>query len=805
MVETPIKMKCVLDRSLNRSNPVIYEGVYKSYSIALDKAKSGNADIRLNEEFLNKCRSSQDGLSFVNEVFKLNENLSNEIKENFIDKFCESVIPYINDLDSLSTKVESSNSLLDEEKEKINKCISENCKADKIINNHTKLQKIFNINNFVESHRYAEPEEIIYGICERVETFNIPRYSMLNIALEETLYLNYRHGLIIPRKDCLESVVDYFLYSSFTESDLSNFEKVLNKSICISESDTSNISFLFESTDFADSNDVREMINAFKKDEKKNVSKLEKIVRKAYSKGASNIIDDTPSLFSVIRNSMIIALFPVAPVLSIITFMADKAIQLGVRRKEADRLKKCFVKEKDKTNALIKRTNDLDKVERLEKYIDCINKCIEKLEFYTDSLYSEKENETRWEIEEAYSTNPTITLEKFKLFKFENLFNMARKANRYIEGKYDEVKSFLKSKLALKKTNRRDSLQEDLVNYINNDGIIDICIESFSFDDENKEEARFEAQRLCDELSNSLINPNSKNNTFYYEMYGNTVEIRLTENTVISLTEAEEKEIANMFSDMDLEKVCDIQVINEYLDKAKTFCESANMDLNTLTESTLMNLVLEDDKNSKDVADKIKEKKPPINLKSIKLALMGLREKGSKLSSKEQQLSRQIDYTADHMVKSIEGAMTNDRREAIIKGSVIPSASKCLKIGIAAAGVAAFTDPVVAVLGLLGGLANSKRLNTKERQLLMDEIEIELKIVDKEIGMAENNDDTNKLRTLMQYKKTLEREYQRLKYNMKVHYKTPMDNVRKTFNKVDTNRYHASLSSSYGVNKGGDD
>ena len=77
-------------------------------------------------------------------------------------------------------------------------------------------------------------------------------------------------------------------------------------------------------------------------------------------------------------------------------------------------------------------------------------------------------------------------------------------------------------------------------------------------------------------------------------------------------------------------------------------------------------------------------------------------------------------------MKSIENAMTNDRREAIIKGSVIPSFSKCLKIGIALAGVAHFVDPIVAVIGLVAGLANSKRLNRKERQLLMDEIEVEL-------------------------------------------------------------------------------
>jgi hypothetical protein len=52
--------------------------------------------------------------------------------------------------------------------------------------------------------------------------------------------------------------------------------------------------------------------------------------------------------------------------------------------------------------------------------------------------------------------------------------------------------------------------------------------------------------------------------------------------------------------------------------------------------------------------------------------------------------------------------------------------------------------------------------------LLLDEIETELEVLEKEIAMADSKNQIKKYRALLQYKKNLQRQYQRIKYNIKV-------------------------------------
>ena len=124
--------------------------------------------------------------------------------------------------------------------------------------------------------------------------------------------------------------------------------------------------------------------------------------------------------------------------------------------------------------------------------------------------------------------------------------------------------------------------------------------------------------------------------------------------------------------------------------------------------------------------------------------------------------------------------MISDSRESVIKGSVIPSFSRCLKVGIPAAiGIGTgLINPGVAAIAAVGSFAVSKRLTKKERMLLLDEIETELEVVDKEISMAEREEDMKRYRALhnsllynidiLQYKKNLQRQYQRIRYNVKI-------------------------------------
>ena len=154
-------------------------------------------------------------------------------------------------------------------------------------------------------------------------------------------------------------------------------------------------------------------------------------------------------------------------------------------------------------------------------------------------------------------------------------------------------------------------------------------------------------------------------------------------------------------------------------------------------------------------------------LTNIKLVLAGIKNKGKELSTKEKELSRNFDSAANLFMKGIKDSLISDKRENIIKGNIIPSFSRCIKISIALAGVAIFS-PAAAVIGAFGAFALSHKLTKTERALLLDEIETELEVIDKELAIADSNNNIKKYRALLQYKKNLQRQYQRIRYNIRV-------------------------------------
>ena len=167
--------------------------------------------------------------------------------------------------------------------------------------------------------------------------------------------------------------------------------------------------------------------------------------------------------------------------------------------------------------------------------------------------------------------------------------------------------------------------------------------------------------------------------------------------------------------------------------------------------------------------DKAKDVVEGINFSNIKLVLAGIKKKFKDMSAKEQSICRQADNAFNMLVKNTKNALISDRREAIIKGSVIPSFSKCMKIAISLITVGAVTqNPAVPIVALIGGLAASKKLTKKERALLLDDIEVELDMIEREISVAESRNQMKKLRMLLKTKKDLQRQYQRIKYNIRI-------------------------------------
>lgn len=156
-------------------------------------------------------------------------------------------------------------------------------------------------------------------------------------------------------------------------------------------------------------------------------------------------------------------------------------------------------------------------------------------------------------------------------------------------------------------------------------------------------------------------------------------------------------------------------------------------------------------------------------INSLKMAKQRLATKAKTLSDKEKAISTQLDSQLEKLNDSIQKSTIERSREKIIKGNVLPSASTIIKTAIIA-GAAFAINPALAVVGALGSLALSKHISKTQKQYILDEIDVNLKMVEKKIQLAESNNDMKSLEQLMKLEKKLKRERQRIFYNMKSYY-----------------------------------
>lgn len=154
---------------------------------------------------------------------------------------------------------------------------------------------------------------------------------------------------------------------------------------------------------------------------------------------------------------------------------------------------------------------------------------------------------------------------------------------------------------------------------------------------------------------------------------------------------------------------------------------------------------------------------------TIKLAIEGLKKATVNLSDKEKMMSATIDSSLDMMKDKVEKALTQENREAVIKGNILPPASKIIKLAITS-GLAWMIHPALAVITILGTFAVNTKIRAKERQLIYEELDVELQMVDKYIRVAEEKNDLKNLRELLKIKRKLQAQESRLKYKMNIDY-----------------------------------
>ncbi len=227
----------------------------------------------------------------------------------------------------------------------------------------------------------------------------------------------------------------------------------------------------------------------------------------------------------------------------------------------------------------------------------------------------------------------------------------------------------------------------------------------------------------------------------------------------------------------------------DVVNRAKGNLKAAVNDLNPASKLKAINnkqdKSLANYKASDIKADKINQKadnkpeKKPLSINDLKVAWTGVKSKLKALSAKEKEFSRDLDMEFNHICKSIESGLTTDHREEIITGQVKRSLSKSIKILITWAGIGATIGtasggfalaPIgaatAAVLGPIVMWAKSAYTSRKEKMLILDEIDVELQVLEREIQRAESSGSTKKYRELLIIQKNLQRRRQEIYYGL---------------------------------------
>lgn len=632
-----------------------------------------------------------------------------------------------------------------------------NC--DRMLENYNRISKRFNLEAVITENTKANGVyDTIIELCNRVDTYDMPTIVKFNTVIETAFYGFESNSIEYNKSEILQAACDYFL---FKENGLANCKEILDATLFYDkDEDTNGVDVLTEDepednsktpsvddmirSKFAsDSNssirenvEFSEIFEKFKKEELEKEhpeNKLRGLITKLYSRNVNSIVNETPDLLRWIRSFFIIGTMAVpfiGPILGIISYIADRFIQLNVDAEEAKKMAAAFGNEINKTNTKLESITDPDEKDRLEKYIKALEQARDKISMYQMEITDDFEIDEKYEKYEPVSKSSTNDLfgdeegEEFNLDIDEDFGDIDFEFNESLQ-------------LMNKYINNSNTLfvTEDFIyslpKKVNNEVLIDIaeCAKLFPeefYIESLKEGINDELSRLRKDSSISVLAKYEKSN-----LLEGALEI-------LSNTQISGKEISN------------IKKSNIILASLIEMYEAINI-IRSTYGNDYKETVLEASFGN-----------------ALKVASMKLKNAFNNLSVKEKSISKSIDLGVNNFKKGVERSLTNDNRESIIKGSILPSASKVIKLGIVNAGVSVFIHPILAVIGTLGYLGCSAKFKHKERQMLLDEIEIEIEMCEKYIQIAEQKNDMKALKQLLITKRDLERQRQRIKYKMKV-------------------------------------
>lgn len=690
----------------------------------------------------------------------------------------------------------------------ISEAVNRALECDRIVSNYSKISKVFNLDNMVlEIESYMDLYPTAYGIASCIDTSSNPFKNKYNCALETVYYVFNKHHIHYPEKLIAEAVTDYFLIDGgIGEAEVEDIKAVIDGNAVLNKdtfedilimqalaSDSTSIDkvewdqftdeygtieesnihpyvedVLSESIsdklkglrkankqvkrDVKDTNkmvknnlkngnpderandDVKEMVAQFRddclknEDKTKNIFSFKAMVSKIYAKSPEMIVEELPNLFVILRAGFVVGMAALNPILAAVAAITSYCLKMDLERKQCEKIKKAYDAEIEAVNRKIEKAKDEEMKDRYTRYKVELVKDAKKIHEYETSLYTDQENDER----DVYSYNPGGEDEDLGDFDMD-WGDDDEWDTDFDEGVIDISAAMVISELV-------SSLNEFVVDD-DLDGMVSRTV--FKMDNDS-----------LDALADFVV----------------TVPVVLEASSFKNALMEERANIRSKENKSGLDYVR-IDCINENIYKLDNMPRTYNTTNNT--KGIIAYLRFLNELAQKANSEYITE----MNLtNNLKVAIKNLKRGAIKLSDQEKKLSNNIDVSVNNVSKGIETAMMNNNREAVIKGRIIPSASKTIKMALAT-GVAWAINPAIAVIGALGTFACMKKMQDKERQLVLDDIELELKMCERYINEAEDKKDFKKVRELEKIQRNLQRQKQRIKYKMNVEHDMNVPNA----------------------------
>lgn len=676
--------------------------------------------------------------------------------------------------------VEECYNLLIQEAKKVKEC-------DRIINNYAKVSRRFNIDKLVSEVTSSDDLYLaVMEIARCMDTYDMKFKNKYSHALEMSYYALNKNNMNFSNSKIIEAVTDYFIFSSvLKENNIPIVNEVKKDAVLFTDDDFDSIDYLmddedslFESRtamdviedycsplrninegiakdikkDFKDKKkevkkaardlkkDARkgnpeerldrktqEEINEFRKecikdpDNKNNITRLKSMVNGIFAKNPEQIVFCLPNVFNIMLAMVTILFTAINPIIGLLSFITNQIIKLTLSRKQTEKIVKAYQSEIDRVRDKLEKAKDEEAKDALQKYLDELNKDYGKIKEYENNLYSDEENyerDTSTEYNKDDEFDDDFGLDDWDDFDFEEAASIV-----YISDLMESISEGLID----------DNIEGIVFNNIyklDNDAIDQLTDFSITVP------TILEKDKLCESLieyRNKLRGSNHSIEDYIRIDCLNENIYKLRSNNMVYAT-------SNNLSGIR----CYLACLNEMV--------NLNASEQYMIEMNFTN--------------------------TLKLAVNRLKKTAVKLKDKDRQISSSIDVAVNNVSKGMETAMMNGNREAVIKGKILPSASKCIKIACGL-GVAWVVNPAIAVIAAIGGFACSAKLRSRERQLILDDLDIELKMCERYIKQAEDKNDLKKVRQLEMIQRNLLRQQQRLKYKMHVDFKQddPLEKV----------------------------